>query len=223
MAPKSNRRLRRRVRKARGKLRMRGKKLPGYHFKRTFFIPATFNIQNIGGVGADVALSIIPTLSSVPDYTDFTSLFDQYAIRGCKISLMPKFSMVEGVYASNASGGGTWGGINCLPQIHSVLDYDGNGPSSVNAALQYQNLKTTPGHKIHSRYFKPRILSTLWRNPTAVTSAYASKKSSFIDTSYTDVNHYGMYVVANTQGMDENVKLYYDIKCTLYMSFKNVK
>lgn len=168
-----------------------------------------------------------PTLDSLPNFTDFTNLYDQYCIKAIKVSLFPKFSQVEGVSVQDAGAGlSGLGAVNLMGQVASVVDIDGNGPTTMNELMQYQNVKMTRGNKIHSRYFKPAVAASIFKSTTALTSAYGPKKSVWLDCSNPDVTHYGLYGIIDLSGVSPSfvgAGFSFDVKVDMYIACKNVR
>lgn len=168
-----------------------------------------------------------PTLADVPNYTEFTSLYDQYQIKGIKITLYPKFSEVAGVGEQTVGGISGYGSLNLMGQIASVIDYDGISTTpSMNDLVQYQNLRITRGHQTHHRYFKPAVASSVFKNTSALTSAYGMVKNKWLDCSNADVTHYGLYGIVDLSNLSPSflgVNVDYDVKVDYYLAFKNVR
>lgn len=175
---------------------------PVQYFKRT-----TYEVNWIQSGAVDSFKNLVFQLNQVPNYTEFTSLYDQYCIKGISFVLMPRFNSGEVALAST-------------PPSWSILDYDGSFPTNNAAMLQYQNLKMKSGYGIHKRYLKPAISTEVYESP--IGTAYAPKKNVFIDSAYVDVPHYGATVMipANV-GVGENVT--WDLKITYYLAMKNVR
>lgn len=150
--------------------------------------------------------AIQPRLSDVPNYTEFTSLYDQYCIKKVVVTLIPNFNV-------NAL-------PTAVPATWSILDYDGSFPNTTDGMLQYQNLKMKRGTSWHTRVFTPRILDTIYSSPLG--SGYAPKRGQFIDAANPDVLHYGCEFMTQAIGITEDV-YYYDMKITYYLAFKNVR
>lgn len=179
-----------------------GPRQPVQYFKRT-----TYQVNFIQSGALDSFQNLVFQLNQLPNYTEFTSLYDQYQIKGIKFVLMPRFNSGEVALSS-------------CPPTWSILDYDGSFPVNNASMLQYQNLKMKTGYGNHARYLKPAISAELYESP--VGTAYGPKKNVWIDAQYPDVPHYGATVMipANV-GPGENV--FWDLKITYYLAFKNVR
>lgn len=203
----------------------RGLRQPVQFFKRSKWTTGQISAP----LGSITRFSLEPVLGDVPNFTEFTSLYDQYQIKGVKITLFPKFSQVQGIQTldSGAPLPGPYP-TNFLGVVATVIDYDGNlGSFAMTDLVQYQNLKMTRGNKLHSRYFKPAIAANVFRTSTAATSGYAVEKNRWLDCQYTDISHYGMYGIVDLTNVSPawvgTGDVIYDVKVDYYLAFKNVR
>lgn len=201
----SKKRYARRRPMARGQV-SRGVRQPVQYFKRALYRQDAFLVSS----SVDTVGALTFQLSDLPNYTEFTNLYDQYSVRGIKLSLIPRFSQVSNVSATL--------GNNESPQIFSAIDFDDSSPpNSANDLVQYQNCKITRGHKVHARYWKPSSLNAMYRSATS--TGYNVRKGQWIDTSQADVPHYGFkFVMTKTQ----NITLVYDLHVEFYLAMKSV-
>lgn len=173
---------------------------PIHYFKRTAFYSGFLN----GSTTQDVNVSYIGQLSQVPNYTEFTNMFDLYKIKAIKWRFMPR--------ANSAEAGTNQG----LVKMFTAIDYDDNTPVNIGGIMQYESLKTTNTSQDHVRYVKPRISSQVFQ--AAPNPAYSSTRN-WLDCDFPSVPHYGLKLVlqqlpAGTQS--------FDIQVTYYLAFKNV-
>lgn len=176
-------------------------KQPVQFFQRTQYLPGFYNLI-AGGAGTGAAVNF--KLSSVPNAAEFTQLYDQYQIKGIKISLIPRFTEVP-----NSSGTGN---------MWSILDYDdSNVPANLDTLLQYQNVKRTRMHMVHSRYLKPQVTSEVYA--TGIATAYAPKKNVWLDVGNPDVEHYGVKLWFDSR----LTNVIFDVQIKYYLAFKNVR
>lgn len=204
MAPRTRRSKKRVVRKR----RVQRRRIPRqviHKFKRSVYIPNWVNTIPL----SDTTFNFNPQLSDVPDHSDFTKLFDQYRISGATFKLIPRFNVV----------GAEPAGVTPPPpsQVMTAFDYDGAGPTTMNAILQYETLKTTRGMSVHTRFLKPAILAMAYQN--TVSTAYVPKWNQFIDTVNDAVPHYGLYGLIPQIGMTYQ----YDLHATYHIQCKNVR
>lgn len=173
-----------------------------HNYKRTVYIPQWVQGSTVG----DVAFKFEPTLSDLATASEFTALYDQYMVTGITFRLIPRFNTAE------------YQPANQLPsQIMSVCDYDGNGPTTIAALVQYQNIKTTRGTAAHQRFFKPAVLAAAYQG---LTPAYMPKWNQWVDTGNPSTPHYGLYgIIPQCSGAQAT----YDLQATYYVKFKQVR
>lgn len=179
-----------------------------YSFKRTVYVPQWATVNALG----DQPFKLEPKLSDLPNYTEFTALFDQYRIKGVSFKLIPRYNVVPQT-----------SGNPLLPtQVMSVLDYDGTGPNTLTAIRQYQTLRTTRNTSIHKRYFKPAILQMVYESST--TTAYGPKWNQWIDCNNDTVPHYGLYGICPqiASGVSD-AEYFYDLEAVYYIQCKTVR
>lgn len=121
-------------------------------------------------------------LSNIPNYTDFTNLFDQYKIVGIK----QKF-----IYSSNSFNQATATYNNQMPMLLHVLDFDdGTALTTVNEYNQYDTCRISRTDKTFVRYFKPKVAQATYGS--GVFTSYATPNSNpWIDGASINVEYYG--------------------------------
>lgn len=190
------------LKKMRGRRKL--KRQPVQYFKRTLYSESLISVPAFTAVNGVVTL----TLASVPDYTDFTNLYDAYQIKAIKVTFIPRITSVEQ----------TGSLTNQVAQIHTVLDYDDGLPlSSIQDYVQYESYKTSRLHREHKRYFVPAIESTAQKATGTVVPAIQLKKQ-WLDCDVVDIAHHGCKWLIQGGSQDT----VYDTKITFYMAFKQV-
>lgn len=206
---------------ARRRVRMSRPRQPIHVFKRTIKISditASYNSATSSGV--NISGAYVLSLDSLPNYTEFTNLYDQYKINGIKISFVPSTnsyitSGVSGVTAPNG-----------FSRFSSALDFDDSTtPATENVLLQYGSLRTTPGWKTHSRYFKPKIReAAVVDTTTGALTAATVRSNVWLDCDRPDVEHYGLKVFCPMPvNTTVSASITYSVYVTMYMAFKNVR
>lgn len=170
-------------------------------FKRTVYTPAWV----VSTIGSDTAFKLEPTLQDLPNSTEFTSLYDRFKISGISFKLIPRINVAAVGTPAPPS------------QIFTCLDFDGNGPTTLSALQQYQNLRMTRGMSTHKRYFKPALLMMAYQSGTS--TAYIPKWNQYVDSANPTTPHYGLYGVIPNCG----AAIPYDLEATYYISCKNVR
>lgn len=198
---KKMRRMRRNVQKGSQFYGKRKIKQPVHYFSRTQYLPGYFNLV-AGGAAVGSALNF--QLASVPAFSEFQNLYDQYQIKAIKLSLIPRFTEVP----NSSSTGNMW----------TVLDYDdSNIPPNIDTLLQYQNVKRTRMNAVHSRYLKPAVTNEVYA--TGIATAYAPVKNIWLDIANANVEHYGVKLWFDTRVTN----VIYDVQVKYFMAFKNVR
>ena len=118
---------------------------PVYKFIRVVEGTYDLSTDGINPTFAGLAFS----LDSLPQYTDFTNLFDMYRITKVEIDWLPEYTeLTDAALVSNA--------VNV--RFNSAVDLaDDAAPSSVDEILQYQQLVSTGITRPHARSWKPTI------------------------------------------------------------------
>ncbi len=89
------------------------------------------------------------SLNDLPNFAEFTALFDLYRIDEIEIEWYPEYTVLS-------DGGVTSPAINV--QMNTAIDPAGNTISAVNDVLQFRSLHSTGISKQHKRRFTPSYL-----------------------------------------------------------------
>lgn len=188
----------------RGALRSMTSRPNVYSFKRKIFYENLFIVNS----GTPTGYAFEQKLNQLPNYTDFTNLYDQYLIKKIVVKMIPKISQHN--LATTTIGNAD------LPQLHSVVDYDdATTPTSVSQLVEYQSHKMTRGNQIHTRVLVPKI------ELTSDGTANAPKSYQWLDCDSPAVNHRGLKFWFNAP-QSTGCTIYYDMLVTVYLSCKNV-
>lgn len=175
-----------------------------YSFKRQIFYENLIVVNS----GAASGYAFQQAFSQLPNYTDFTNLYDQYLIKKIVVKMIPKISQHN--LTSTTTGNAD------LPQVHSVVDYDDNTtPTSVQQLCEYQSYKMTRGNQIHTRVFVPKI------ELNADSSVSAPKAYQWLDCDAPTLNHRGIKWWFSAPS-SANTSVYYDMLVKVYFSCRNV-
>lgn len=163
------------------------------------------------------------SLSSLPGFTEFTNLFDQYRICAAKMTFMPQFTGndFEGA-TDNIAGVRLWA---YNPRVHYVIDRSGIQTGTINAEntmLQYNSARTVKRpwepFSIYVKY--PAVHLGTASGITVVGGAPKTKQ--WIDTDNYNIVHHGCAVGMVIPGGATNTTISYEVIVKLYMQFKNV-
>lgn len=146
------------------------------------------------------------SLNDVPNYTEFTSLYDMYKINAVKVSFIPQQDANVSLSPVN----------NAIAnaRFFSAIDYnDATAPTTVDELREYKSAKWTTILRTHTRYIhKPKILDG---------SGYSI--SPWMATTSPSTNYYGLKVAVEDTQATITTGFIYKIECKFYMSFKQVK
>lgn len=149
-------------------------------------------------------------MTLLPNYTEFSALFDRYKITTIKLSYHLK-------YDPSAQGAGQAN----FPRLYYIKDYDDAAtPSSINELREHSRCQMrilTPNRPVHI-VLKPSILSETYR--TNITSAVAPKWRQWIDWGNPDVPHYGLKIAIDDL-TNTNYKV--DVECKMWFSCKDTR
>lgn len=149
-------------------------------------------------------------LGFLPGFTEFTSLYDEYRIDYVQY----KF------YLKSAIDSFTTGNVD-YPVLHWAVDNDDAGiPTTLADIQQHSNAKTAllTCEKPVVVGYKPSVAQEIYRTP--ITTAYASKQNVFVDTTGTNVPHYGL-----KWGLDSfiNSNMRLQVQCRVWLSARGAK
>lgn len=155
-------------------------------------------------------------LSDCPNVSEFTALFDMYRITGVKITFYPTTQSVS------ISGGGTAVNIVTPRFITAIDEDDSTAPSTQEELLQYQTCRITTVNKKHTIYFKPKVASEIYAS--AVSTAYGSPKTMWLNLSNTNVPHFGLKWCMESAGSTAPAGAFsYKVNVKYYLQFRSVR
>lgn len=153
------------------------------------------------------------SLSDLPGYTEFTSLFDFYKICAIKFVVIPCINTAN-IQMDTPTVNQASANLGFM-RILSVIDYnDSSNPTNFNELREYATCRVTPFLKGHRRYFKPATKSSddyMFRN-------------RWISTDSTAEDYYGLKLAidfnnTNFATSTEVAK----IECVFYLKCKAIK
>lgn len=193
-----------------------------HYFKRTFRVGdliASYNATTAVTTPINNALSF--NLTQLPAYTELTSLYDQYQIKGVRVNIQPL--LTEGIASAVSGSTNVWG----FPKLSTVIDYDDTAiPADETVYLQYGSLRQTPAFKEHKRYFRPKV-KIAGADAGATITANGVRAGQWIDTGVPTVPHFGLKVfhpgpiASGTPLVSSSIA--YSVYATLYVACKNVR
>lgn len=158
-------------------------------------------------------------LGDLPNYTEFTALFDQYRIDKIVFKIIPMCNVNQLTINST-------GALSNNPGIiGTVIDYDDAGsPTSLGYMEQYQNFRYQPvvSSRTMMRAFKPRIAVAAYGQ--GLFTSYMNKKATWIDCNSPAVPHYGLKIYLDgANGTAPTCLQTYQLFADVYLSFRNVR
>lgn len=188
-----------------------------YRFKRTFLISNDGADNWKYGPGSitpgynPVPLTL--KLNDVPNYTDFTSLFDSYKITHAEFKFIPHFTVGQVPLGPQNTQ---------VARLVTVIDQDDDVvPTGLTQLMQYSSLDESLLDRERVRNFKPRVSVQTYR--TATTTGYNTPDDAiWIDAAQTDVPHYcGKALICDTTASADNPRTL-TIMCTVWITCKGV-
>lgn len=184
-------------------------KSPIYSFKRRMLV-GTLQLSNL----TETFTSYTFKLSNLPNYTEFTNLFDRYRINKVSLTFVPNWDSND----ANASAGV----LAVNPSIYSMIDYTEDGtPLALNEFYENPKCKITRGGKIHKRYFTPAVLGSNFE--TVTTTAYTPKWKQWLTTDDPATPHYALKVACDKLNAGTAQNYYVKVFVTYYISCKDAK
>lgn len=180
-----------------------------YHYKRTvlYDVSTTATASTFTGNALGIGLS------ELPNYTEFTALYDQFRINKIKWEFVPVVkNNIETVYWNTTTLIPVTSYVN-PPETWTYLDYDDGSTPTESEALQSQTLRKTPGGRKAKRIFRPAVLFMAYE--TVSTTAYSPQWKKWIDCGDNTTPHYGLkYGWYNSDPSNNQ-----DVKGSMYVTY----
>lgn len=174
-----------------------------YSYKRVMYTTAFVTTSTLAATSGAMDFS----LSRLPNYTEFTALYDQYKINRVRVEFVPRAGLSE-----LGNGAGT---VN----FFTYLDYDDStAPTNFSELLQRPTLKRSKVTSRHVRTLRPAVAKPIYKD--GLTFGYGQGRG-WIDCVNPDVPHYGIKYYAEQVGSAAALSAY-DLMVTYYVSFKSV-
>lgn len=193
-----------------------------HHFKRTFRVTdliASYNATT--GITTPISAGISVNLAQLPGSSEFTTLYDQYKIKGAAFKIQPL--LTEGIASVLSGSTNVWG----FPKLSTVIDFDDvANPATEDVMLQYGSLKQTGAFKEHKRFFKPKVRLASLDTGGAI-AATTPNANMWLDVANPSVPHYGLKIyhpgpiASGTPLVSSSIS--YSVYCTLYFCCKNTR
>jgi hypothetical protein len=115
------------------------------------------------------------SLGSLPDYTEFTALFDTYRIVGVRLCFYPLFTDTSATVA--------------YPPLHTVIDYDDNASLAIAQLNEYDSLQVVQTGQFFERSLTPRMALAAY---SGVFTSFATRSKQWCDCASPNITHYGL-------------------------------
>lgn len=165
-------------------------------------------------------VSYVFQLDDLPNYTEFTALFEQYKINAVKLTFLPSYTSSDANQATaNAASGAVF---QFQPRIYTVIDKDGNPTVSTEPAVLQRNdaRMITQPYKAFSIYIRKPCVQFEVSSGLGFAQA-APKASPWLDCENYAVNHHGAAIAgALPAGSSVTAGLQYQVLATYYLAFK---
>lgn len=188
-----------------------------YRFKRSFIISNDGADNWRYGPGSITPgynpVSLTVRLNQLPNYTDFTALFDQYKITHAQFKFIPHFNVGQVPLGPQNTQ---------VARLVTVIDQDDDtNLTGLTQAMQYSSLEESLLDKERTRDFTPLPLLQTYR--TSTTTGYNTPdRPVWIDAADTDVPHYcAKALICDTTASSDNPRTL-TIMCTLWITCKGV-
>lgn len=170
------------------------------HAYRRYGTPSTVTMTGTVGVVNESDNADKFTLDSVTNYTELTTLYDQYRIR----SVTMKFHLVTN--PDRLTTPGTDPASNYLappnyPKLWYVRDYDDSSAVTLTTLREMgkAKFKVMKPNSVISVRIRPAVLTQLYR--TDLTTGYSPSWPKKLDCSQSNIPHYGLKWIVETDGV----------------------
>lgn len=166
--------------------------------------------------GVGIIKSMVFTLKEAlgSEVASMTATFDQYRIKGVKVTWVPKFN---GQLLTNTTGGGYQ-----IPELWSCIDLDDSNAINAAQMVEHWGLKRCRFLKEYKRFLKPRFQTQIYETLTSTGYGLGNRKT-WLDVDDNEIPHYGLkYLVTppNPQNPTDDQVIYFDMYIKYYLEFR---
>lgn len=174
-------------------------------FYRTALL-STVNSLAPGGFPTDAGYGMSFQLSDLPNYTEFTNLFDQFRICSVKLKWIPSMT---GVDMSNVFDHSQINRFVTMAYDHN----DATPPASEAEIMQYQGVRQKSHSRIWTYKVYPYVAQETYK--TAITTGYSAKRMVWIDSTSPTIPHFGFKMWVPSLGLNATFQI-----AQVYATFK---
>lgn len=153
-------------------------------------------------------------LQSLPDYSEFTALYDQYRVDKLVVHFIPNATIID--HASSNLDSGT---------LLTAVDFDGGATGLTQLQfLSYESAQIHP-HCVPAKItIQPRSeLAALNTSPATVAAVMPNNANMWYDCSNTTVPFYGVRYATTAEASATGYHTYYNIWVEAFVTFKNTR
>jgi len=150
-------------------------------------------------------------LSTLPNSSEFTALFDQFRIDYVEVTLRPQYNM--GSLSNQTSM------VNAV--LYTVIDYDdATAPTAVSDLRQYENCRESNWDETLVRRFQPRLAVATYAS--GVFTSFANTRA-WVDCGNPAVEHYGFKWAVSAGLFGQGNLQTWTVEYRMALSFRNVR
>lgn len=166
-----------------------------------------------------------PRIIDMPDFNQYSAIFDEYKVRAVKYTFMPKWSSFDGANTTDTTLPGITNASSTYLHIlvdptSSVVPAGSYNSTTLNSFLENGDAKTHYGDKPINVYYKPKVGTTLgagFDNAKRIDAGWNNCSSG------NAIAMNGFHVFAQDQNFTGIFSQTYDVFVTLYVSFRGIK
>jgi len=171
-------------------------------------------------VNSTCAFSTTFALADLPNVSEFSSLFDDFMITGCKVQI----KMIDNPDSnSTLNAGAASQQNNFYPTIWYVTDLDDSNNVTLAQIKEFQGVRhrvLKPNQELNIMV-RPRTLTQVYRS--SLSTSYATNKKQWIDMTATDTPHYALKTVIDFEGLIPNLSYRFKVNVRYFFKCKHVR
>jgi hypothetical protein len=173
-------------------------------------IRRTYSLATMSANTGDTVLAFYFALNNMPNYTDFTNLFDSYSILEAVVTFLPFATSTASTAVTSSFPGyiGTWLETN-----------DASLPANMSEGQQYESFQRNVATVPFARVVRPRSAVAAY---SGTFTSYANKYGQWIDTASPAVQFYGLKSVITGSTYATSTKVY-EVEATITVKFRSIK
>jgi len=177
---------------------------------QTCTVRRTYSLATMSANTGDTVLAFYFCLSNMPNYTDFTNLFDMYRLLEAVVTFTPFATGSASSTVSSAFPGliGTW-----------IDTDDASLPANMAEGQQTETFQRNVATVPFIRVVKPRSAVATY---SGTFTSYGTEYGRWMNTASPSVQYYGLKTVITGSTFATSTKIY-DVEATVTMQFRGAK